>query len=65
MDETAKFAVVSRVGVVVYNRKEGRCLGEVTKYLIYNARERDPCGNRPEERFDHTGALAGTRDLRE
>ncbi|MDR3536924.1 MAG: GTP cyclohydrolase II, partial [Acetobacteraceae bacterium] len=28
------------VGVIVYNRKEGRALGEVTKFLVYNARKR-------------------------
>jgi GTP cyclohydrolase II len=27
-------------GVIVYNRKEGRALGEVTKFLVYNARKR-------------------------
>lgn len=27
-------------GVVIYFRKEGRALGEVTKYLVYNARKR-------------------------
>jgi GTP cyclohydrolase II len=31
--------------VVVYFRKEGRSLGEVTKYLVYNMRKRAevPC----------------------
>ena len=28
------------VGIIVYNRKEGRALGEVTKFLVYNARKR-------------------------
>ncbi len=27
-------------GLIVYNRKEGRALGEVTKFLVYNARKR-------------------------
>jgi len=27
-------------GVIVYFRKEGRALGEVTKFLVYNARKR-------------------------
>jgi GTP cyclohydrolase II len=27
-------------GVIVYNRKEGRALGEVTKFMVYNARKR-------------------------
>ena len=34
------------VGVVVYNRKEGRALGEVTKFLVYNARKRQVGGDR-------------------
>ena len=36
------------VGVVVYNRKEGRALGEVTKLLVYNARKRQSGGDRAE-----------------
>ena len=28
------------MGVIVYFRKEGRSLGEVTKFLVYNARKR-------------------------
>ncbi len=34
------------VGVVIYNRKEGRALGEVTKFLVYNARKRQPAAIR-------------------
>ena len=34
-------------GIVVYNRKEGRALGEVTKFLVYNARKRQHGGDRP------------------
>ena len=65
VEEAIRQAQAGGIGVVVYNRKEGRCLGEVTKYLVYNARERDPRGDRPEDYFDHTEAIAGTRDLRE
>ena len=39
------------VGVVVYNRKEGRALGEVTKFLVYNARKRQAGGDRAEAYF--------------
>ncbi|KAF1774853.1 GTP cyclohydrolase II [Phytophthora cactorum] len=35
-DPTKKLAV----GIIVYFRKEGRALGEVTKYLVYNLRKR-------------------------
>ena len=65
IEEAIRQAQAGGVGVVVYNRKEGRCLGEVAKYLVYNARERDPRGDRPEDYFDHTETVAGTRDLRE
>ena len=33
------------VGIIVYNRKEGRALGEVTKFLVYNAAQA-PAGRR-------------------
>ncbi|MGQ9871011.1 hypothetical protein [Leptodesmis sp.] len=33
-------------GVIVYLRKEGRALGEVTKFLVYNARKRQEGGDR-------------------
>ena len=32
-------------GVIVYSRKEGRALGEVTKFLVYNARKRQKGGD--------------------
>ena len=35
------------VGVIAYNRKEGRALGEVTKFLVYNARKRQEGGDPP------------------
>ncbi len=34
------------VGLCIYNRKEGRALGEVTKFLVYNARKRQVGGDR-------------------
>ncbi|KAL8707854.1 MAG: hypothetical protein Q9220_007208 [cf. Caloplaca sp. 1 TL-2023] len=39
VEEAVKEAQRGGSGVVVYFRKEGRALGEVTKYLVYNARE--------------------------
>ncbi|KAL8653523.1 MAG: hypothetical protein Q9210_002045 [Variospora velana] len=38
VEEAVKEAQRGGSGVVVYFRKEGRALGEVTKYLVYNAR---------------------------
>jgi GTP cyclohydrolase II len=52
------------VGVVVYNRKEGRALGEVTKFLVYNARKRQAEGDRPETYFKRTECVAGVPDMR-
>jgi GTP cyclohydrolase II len=52
------------VGLVVYNRKEGRALGEVTKFLVYNARKRQPGGDRAETYFARTECVAGVQDLR-
>ncbi|RPB05861.1 hypothetical protein L873DRAFT_1832601 [Choiromyces venosus 120613-1] len=40
IEEAVKEAQKGGSGVVVYFRKEGRALGEVTKYLVYNARKR-------------------------
>jgi GTP cyclohydrolase II len=52
------------VGVVVYNRKEGRALGEVTKFLVYNARKRQEGGDRAEAYFTRTECVAGVQDMR-
>src|SRR5689334_17413437 len=52
------------VGIVVYNRKEGRGLGEVTKFLVYNARKRQAGGDRAEAYFQRTECVAGVADMR-
>ena len=52
------------VGVVIYNRKEGRALGEVTKFLVYNARKRQVGGDRAETYFARTECVAGVQDMR-
>ncbi|MFT3735023.1 MAG: GTP cyclohydrolase II [Rhodocyclaceae bacterium] len=52
------------VGLVVYNRKEGRALGEVTKFLVYNARKRQIGGDRAETYFERTECVAGVQDMR-
>jgi GTP cyclohydrolase II len=51
-------------GVIVYNRKEGRALGEVTKFLVYNARKRQQGGDRAETYFERTECVAGAQDMR-
>jgi len=52
------------VGIFVYFRKEGRSLGEVTKYRVYNARKNQEGGDCPEKYFFHTENIAGIRDAR-
>jgi GTP cyclohydrolase II len=51
-------------GVIVYCRKEGRALGEVTKFLVYNARKRQEGGDRAEAYFARTECVAGVQDMR-
>jgi GTP cyclohydrolase II len=52
------------VGIIVYNRKEGRGLGEVTKFLVYNARKRQSGGDRADTYFRRTECVAGVQDMR-
>ncbi|PJF20074.1 GTP cyclohydrolase II [Paramicrosporidium saccamoebae] len=52
------------VGLIVYFRKEGRALGEVTKFLVYNARKRQAGGDRASTYFQHTENVAGVKDMR-
>jgi GTP cyclohydrolase II len=59
-----QMAQAGGVGLVVYNRKEGRALGEVTKFLVYNARKRQKGGDRPADYFARTECVAGVRDMR-
>jgi GTP cyclohydrolase II len=40
IEECIQGAQRGGVGLVAYSRKEGRALGEVTKFLVYNARKR-------------------------
>lgn len=49
-------------GLCIYFRKEGRALGEVVKYLVYNARKRG--GDTADQYFKRTENVAGVRDMR-
>ena len=51
-------------GLIVYNRKEGRALGEVTKFLVYNARKRQAGGDTADAYFERTECVAGVQDVR-
>ena len=50
------------VGMCVYFQKEGRSLGEITKYLVYNARKK--YGDTADKYFLRTECIAGVRDMR-
>jgi GTP cyclohydrolase II len=62
VEEAVKEAQKGGSGVVIYFRKEGRALGEVTKYLVYNARKRGT--DRASEYFKRTENIAGVKDMR-
>lgn len=52
------------VGLIVYFRKEGRALGEVTKFLVYNARKKQEGGDTANRYFYRTECVAGVTDAR-
>jgi len=64
IEECIRTAQRGGTGVVVYFRKEGRALGEVTKYLVYNMRKRQEGGDRASEYFNCTREVAGVTDTR-
>ncbi|MEM6848981.1 MAG: GTP cyclohydrolase II, partial [Pseudomonadota bacterium] len=64
IEECIKEAQRGGAGIVVYNRKEGRALGEVTKFLVYNARKRQEGGDKASEYFERTECVAGVQDAR-
>ena len=64
IEECIRGAQDGGVGVVVYCRKEGRALGEVTKFLVYNARKRQPGGDQAATYFERTECVAGVQDAR-
>ena len=64
VEECIRAAQQGGAGVIVYFRKEGRALGEVTKFLVYNARKRQEGGDRAEAYFARTECVAGVQDMR-
>lgn len=61
IEEAIKEAQNGGSGVVIYFRKEGRALGEVVKYLVYNSRKRG--GDTADKYFTRTENIAGVRDV--
>jgi GTP cyclohydrolase II len=64
IEECARAAQTGGLGIIVYNRKEGRALGEVTKFLVYNARKRQEGGDAATAYFERTECVAGVQDAR-
>jgi GTP cyclohydrolase II len=64
IEECARGAQSGGAGIIVYNRKEGRALGEVTKFLVYNARKRQEGGDAAAAYFERTECVAGVQDAR-
>ena len=64
IEECIRGAQDGGVGLIVYFRKEGRGLGEVTKFLVYNARKRQVGGDRADQYFARTECVAGVSDMR-
>lgn len=64
VEECIRTAQAGGAGLIVYNRKEGRALGEVTKFLVYNARKRQAGGDQAATYFARTECVAGVQDAR-
>ncbi len=64
IEDAIQTAQSGGAGVIVYNRKEGRALGEVTKFLVYNARKRQHGGDTADRYFERTECVAGVQDMR-
>src|SRR5215470_10110843 len=64
IEECVREAQAGGAGLIVYNRKEGRALGEVTKFLVYNARKRQEGGDQATTYFERTECVAGVQDAR-
>ncbi len=64
IEECIRGAQEGGVGLIAYSRKEGRALGEVTKFLVYNARKRQDGGDRADKYFLRTECVAGVQDMR-
>ena len=64
IEDAARTAQRGGVGIISYFRKEGRALGEVTKFLVYNARKRQEGGDSASTYFHRTECVAGVQDAR-
>ena len=63
IEECIKGAQLGGVGLIAYSRKEGRALGEVTKFLVYNARKRQLGGDSASNYFLRTECVADRKSV--
>ena len=61
IEECIRSAQEGGAGLIVYFRKEGRALGEVTKFMVYNARKRQQGGDSAQTYFKRTEMIAGVQ----
>ena len=61
IEECIRSAQEGGAGLIVYFRKEGRALGEVTKFMVYNARKRQEGGDTAKNYFKRTEMIAGVQ----
>jgi len=64
IQEAVKYAQNGDLGIIVYNRKEGRSLGEVIKFSVYNGRKNQKGGDDEDKYFSNTENYCGVRDAR-
>lgn len=64
IEECIKTAQRGGVGLIFYFRKEGRALGEVIKFRVYNARKNRKEGDTVDNYFNQTVSIAGVEDAR-
>src|ERR1700752_308564 len=64
IEECVRAGQTGGLGIIIYNRKEGRALGEVTKFLVYNSRKRQEGGDAAAQYFERTECVAGVQDAR-
>jgi GTP cyclohydrolase II len=64
VEECIREAQAGGAGLIVYNRKEGRALGEVTKFLVIMRASASLGGDQAATYFARTECVAGVQDAR-
>src|SRR3979490_1474484 len=64
IEECARAGQLGGLGIIIYNRKEGRALGRVTTLLGANAHKGPEGGRSAAHYFERTECVAGVQDAR-